>query len=197
MQAASKLTPVPASASPNNEDAMCLFMEPRWYAVHTSSRHENRVYDQLRGRGVEAFVPSYSSVRVWKDRRVKLELPRFPSYLFVRIALTDRLVVLKVPGVVRIVGSLKNPTPVPDLQIHALQLAALAGWPIHPHPFLQVGMEVRIKSGPFEHLTGILVRKRGITRVVISIVAIAQSFAVELDAAAVAPVSCSNLLAIA
>src|SRR5437016_7105380 len=76
----------------------------QWYAAYTSANHEKRVSEQLGMREVEHFLPLYPSVRQWKDRRVKLDMPLFPGYVFVRMALRDRLQVLQVPGVARLVG---------------------------------------------------------------------------------------------
>src|SRR6266852_464107 len=78
--------------------------QPHWYAAYTSANHEKRVAVQLKERAVENFLPLYESVRRWKDRRMKLQLPLFPGYVFVRLALRDRLRVLQIPSVVRLVG---------------------------------------------------------------------------------------------
>src|SRR5215469_17978008 len=87
--------------------------ERQWYAAYTSANHEKRVAQQLTWRSVEHFLPVYESVRRWKDRRVPLQLPLFPGYVFVRLALRDRLRVLAVPGVARVVGFDGRPTVVP------------------------------------------------------------------------------------
>ncbi|MGC1416878.1 MAG: transcription termination/antitermination NusG family protein, partial [Candidatus Acidiferrum sp.] len=50
-------------------------MQPRWYAVYTSANHEKKVAAEFGRRSVESFLPLYSSVRRWKDRRVQLEVP--------------------------------------------------------------------------------------------------------------------------
>src|ERR1700684_1552626 len=78
--------------------------EERWFAVYTCANHEHSVAAQFESRKVDHFLPLYHSVRKWKDRRVRLELPLFPGYMFVRLALSARLKVLEVPGVVRLVG---------------------------------------------------------------------------------------------
>ena len=62
------------------------YAEPRWYAAYTSANHEKRVAEQLRLRDVEHFLPLYASLRRWKDRRVTLQMPLFPGYVFVRFA---------------------------------------------------------------------------------------------------------------
>jgi len=55
--------------------------EPRWYAAYTCANHEKRVAAELGARDVEHFLPLYSSMRRWKDRRVQLQLPLFPGYV--------------------------------------------------------------------------------------------------------------------
>src|SRR5690348_1640448 len=79
-------------------------LEQHWYAAYTCANHEKQVASQLDVRVVEHFLPLYGSVRRWKDRRVTLDLPLFPGYVFIRLALQDRLRVLEIPGVVRLVG---------------------------------------------------------------------------------------------
>ena len=95
--------------------------EARWYAAYTCANHEKRVSEQLGVREVEHFLPLYSSVRRWKDRRVMLDLPLFPGYVFVRMAMRDRLQVQTVPGVARLVGFDGTPAALPDEEIGALR----------------------------------------------------------------------------
>src|SRR5260221_11592899 len=90
-----------------NFEALALpatFLEPHWYAAYTCAQHEKRVAAELGMREVEHFLPLYSSVRRWKDRRVTLDLPLFPGYVFVRLALRDRQRVGQIPSVVRLGG---------------------------------------------------------------------------------------------
>src|SRR5712692_3562423 len=114
-------------------------VEPRWYAVYTSANHEKRVAVQLVQRSVEHFLPLYASVRKWKDRRVKLDLPLFPGYVFVQMALRDRLQVLQIPGVANLVGFGGTPAALPEGEIEALRTSLGSGIRAEPHPFLTVG----------------------------------------------------------
>src|ERR1700689_1408843 len=93
------------------------FDELRWYAAYTSANHEKGVAGQLACRSIEQFLPLYESLRRWKDRRKLLQLPLFPGYVFVRLALRNRLQVLEIPGVVRLVGSSGAPTPLSDEEV--------------------------------------------------------------------------------
>src|SRR5271165_148280 len=115
------------------------YLETRWYAAQTRANHEKRVQDQLRERTVEAYLPVYSSMRRWKDRRVRLEMPLFPGYVFVHIALRDRLQVLQTPSVVRLVGFGGQATAVADQEMETLRQGLLQGVQMEPHRYLKVG----------------------------------------------------------
>ena len=157
------------------------YLQPRWYAAYTCANHEKRVVEQLAQRSVEHFLPLYGSLRRWKDRRVWMQLPLFPGYVFVRLALRDRLRVLQIPSVVRLVGFNHHPIALPEEEIQALREGLTRPVRAEPHPFLTVGRRVRIISGPFQGLEGILARKKGNLRVVLSIALIRRSIAIELD----------------
>jgi transcription antitermination factor NusG len=166
--------------------ALC---KPRWYAAYTSANHEKRVTEQFVVRDVEHFLPVYESVRRWKDRRVMLQMPLFPGYVFVRMALRDRLQVQQVPGVAHLVGFDGTPAALPDEEIDALRTSLESGVRAEPHPYLTVGRHVRLKSGPLAGMQGILVRRKGNFRVVISIELIQRSVAVDADVADVEALS--------
>jgi len=167
----------------SGKDLPAAYLERRWYAAYTCPRHEKRVAEQLQQRAIESFLPLYESVRPWKDRRVRLQFPLFPSYVFVRIALVDRLRVLQVPSVVRLVGFNGLPTALPDREIEALRKGLADRKQLEPHPYLTVGRQVRIRSGPFRGLEGILIRKKGTWRVLVSIHLIQRSVLLDVDAA--------------
>ncbi|MGE5206683.1 MAG: transcription termination/antitermination protein NusG [Chlamydiota bacterium] len=158
-----------------------------WYAAYTRSRHEKVVAEALQQRTVEHFLPLYETVRKWKNGRFKVQLPLFPGYLFVHIALRDRLRVLQVPGVVRLVGFNGVPAPLPQVELEIIRSALSKGAEAEPHPYLRVGQRVRITSGPMEGLQGILLRRRGRPRVVVSVDLIMRSVALDIDAAQVEP----------
>lgn len=157
------------------------YIEPHWYAAYTCARHEKRVVEQLLERSVEHFLPLYDSVHRWKDRRVRLQLPLFPGYVFVRIPLRDRLRVLQVPGVVRLVGFNGLPTPLPDGDVEGLRNGLVRALHVERHPYLTLGRRVRITNGPLRGIEGILVRKKNRYRVIVSIDLIMRSVSVEID----------------
>ena len=165
------------------------YAELRWYAAYTCAKHEKRVAAKLRGRGVEHYLPLYSSVRRWRDRRVRLDLPLFPGYVFVRLALRDKLRVLQIPGLVHLVSFNGQPAALSDDEMEVLRRGLTDQLHAEPHPYLAVGRRVRVGSGPLAGLEGIIVRKKNRVRFVISLNLIMRSVSVELDDADIAPVS--------
>ena len=160
---------------------------PRWFAVYTTPRHEKHVSEILAERQIEAFLPLYRANRQWKKSSpVVLDLPLFPSYVFVRIARHARSTILGIPGVLSIVGSSKEPWPLPDFEIDALR-SGLLERKIEPHPYLVVGERVRIMAGVMAGVEGVLVRKKSDLRVVLSLDTIMRSVAVEVNADDIEP----------
>jgi transcription termination/antitermination protein NusG len=157
------------------------FFEPVWYAVYTNANHEKRVTQQLELRSIEHFLPLYESVRRWKDRRIRLQMPLFPGYVFTRLAWRDRLLVLQIPSVVRFVGFNGLPAALPDEEMEILRSGLSQRLRAEPHPFLTLGRRVRIKSGSLQGLEGILLRRKSNSRVVLSVPLIHRSIAVDVD----------------
>jgi len=161
--------------------------EGHWYALYTCPRHEKRVAEQIQQRSISCFLPVYRSVRRWKDRRKELELALFPGYVFVRIALRDRLRVLQLAGVVRLVSFRAQPVPLPDGEVESLKNGLASGVCAEPHPYLTVGRRVRVRYGPMTGMQGILVRHKEGLRLVLSIDLIMRSVMLEVDEADVEP----------
>jgi transcription antitermination factor NusG len=163
--------------------------EPHWYAAYTCANHEKRVAIQLEQKSLVYFLPLYDSVRKWKDRKVYLQMPLFPGYVLVRLALQHRLQVLQIPSVVRLVGFNGWPTPLPDDEIEALRNGLAQGLRVEPHQYLTVGRRVRIVRGAFCGLEGILLRKKGHLRVLLSLNLIQRSLILDISAADVLPIA--------
>jgi transcription antitermination factor NusG len=169
-----------------------LYAQTLWYAGYTAARHEKRIAEQLQQRSVEHFLPLYETIHRWRNGRHRVQLPLFPGYVFVRIALRERLRVLEIPGFVRLVGFSSIPCALPEAEIDAMREALNKGISAEPYPYLTVGTRVEIRDGPLQGMTGILLRRRGQCRVVLSIDLIRRSMVVEVEAEDVMPVRTSS-----
>lgn len=158
-----------------------------WYVIHTKSRHEYKVNAGLIQKNLTTFLPE---VEVWskrKDRKKKIKIPLFPSYLFVETSLGDneiKLDILKTPGVVRILGKKENSeqTPVPDDTIQAIKRFLNKKADVFSLQYPQEGDPAKIISGPFAGIEGIVVKSDLDKEMfVISIDLLHRSVAVKLE----------------
>jgi len=154
-----------------------------WYAVQTYARHEKAVAYRLQERGVPTFLPLVSEVHRWSDRKKIVQLPLFSCYVFAKIPPTNeyRLRILQADGVLRLVGTRGEGTPIPDEQIESVRIMVQQQLPWASHPFLKIGQRVRIRSGALDGMEGVLLSRAGENTLVISIDAIQRSLAVRVE----------------
>lgn len=187
----------------NSERGMEKMAEPRmnstavgesssWWALYTRHQHEKVVADMLSAKGLDVFLPLYKSVRRWKDRQKHLWMPLFPCYVFVRGGLAHRLSIVTTPGVHMVLSRGEQVAIIPDEEMQAIRLAVGGPYRIEPHPLLKCGDRMRITRGSLKGVEGILVRKKNIFRLVLTVEMLAQSVAVEIDALDVEPVQQPN-----
>jgi transcription antitermination factor NusG len=157
--------------------------ESSWYAVHTLARHEKRVAAQFEEKRVCTFLPLLGQIHRWSDRRIKVEVPMFSCYAFVRIVHTveERLKVLQTPGVLDFVGSERQGTPIPDEQIESLRTAINEKIPCFPHDFINAGRRVRIRGGSLDSVEGILVGHGRDQSLVLSVELLHRSVAIRVE----------------
>ncbi len=158
-----------------------------WYAVHSKSRHEDRVYLGLLQKSFMAFLPK---MEVWskrKDRRKRIMIPMFPGYLFVKLPVLTNEVkvdVLKTFGVVRILGKPtgSQPIPVPDEKIDAIRRIVDSKVEVQQFQYPKVGEPARIIDGPFKGIEGLVLKTDYEKEVfVVSIELLQRSVAIKLE----------------
>ena len=142
----------------------------------------------LTAKGFEVFLPVYDSIRRWKDRRKVLSLPLFPCYVFVRGRVDGRLPVVSTPGVHMLLTRGDQIAEVPEEEIGSIRRAVEGSFRVEPHPFLKIGERVRVTRGSLAGVEGILVRKKNLYRLILSVDMLAQSVGVEVDASDVEPI---------
>lgn len=169
--------------APSTEAPLPTARETRhWFAAYTAANHEKRVGQYLQAKGIEYFLPLHSLTRRWKNRTtVKVELPLFAGYIFVRISTHQRVRVVEVPMVYSIVSSKSEPVSIPDDEIERIR-TILKEREAHPYPYVKVGHRVRVRSGPLAGLEGTVVRTYGGLSVVLNVELIQKSIAVHVEA---------------
>ena len=173
--------PLP-SATP---DTLPTPEKARWYAVWVMSNAEFVVEDALRGYGIESFLPTWTEVTQWSDRKKTIQRPLFPGYLFARCDQSGnergpRREILRIAGVIEVLPNNLSPSPVDPADIENIRRVLSAGYPAIPCPYI-TGEVVAIESGPLAGVKGIVQRTKNGTRVVVKIEMLKRAVSVEID----------------
>jgi transcription termination/antitermination protein NusG len=152
-----------------------------WFALKVKSRHEKAATRALRGKGYEAFLPTYRSQHRSAGRMKPVDLPLFPTYAFCRFDPMHKLPIISVPGVFAIVGRGKIPAPIDEDEIAAVQRIVKSNLPAESWPYMQAGDRVIVEDGPLAGTSGFFVRNCTDSRLVISINLLQRSVSVEIS----------------
>ncbi|MDY6879115.1 MAG: UpxY family transcription antiterminator [Thermodesulfobacteriota bacterium] len=155
-----------------------------WYALHTRSRFEKKVYDSLCGKSLEAFLPRVEVMSRRKDRRKRIMVPIIPGYVFVRTDLDveEYWRIIKTVGVVRMVSFKSRPVPAKEEEMASLMILDGTDRTVHNREYMRKGEKVVIMEGPLKGLTGFyLQHKKEPDKVVISVELLHRSLEIEID----------------
>lgn len=155
--------------------------KPHWYALYVHARHERKVHERLVAKNIETFLPFRRVLRQWSDRRKWVEEPLFCNYIFIKIALKNRLKVLQTDGALRLVTFSNIPAVIPEWQIDAIKKILVITEEVEVLEKFITGEEIEIQIGPFAGLRGIVKQFRGALRLYISIEAIGRAVGVEIS----------------
>jgi len=92
-----------------------------WYVIYTKPRAEAKVAESLKKLGITVYCPMITEVHRWSDRKKKVSLPLFKSYVFVQLLPKDRNQVFAVPGVVNYLFWLGKPAQVREQEIQTIK----------------------------------------------------------------------------
>jgi transcription antitermination factor NusG len=160
--------------------------EALWYVLHTKSRHEKKVAEDLGALKVPHFLPLIETVRFYGKRKFKVAEPLFPGYVFLRGNLeqafaadrTKRIAqILHVANQEQMTWELKNLAIALDQQI-----------PLDPYPFLKEGVRVEVKSGPFRGLQGLVESRKAWDRLILEIDMLGRAVSMEIDGSLLEPI---------
>ena len=156
----------------------------KWYALHTRSHFEQKVYEGLRGKSLETFYPRIQVMSRRKDRRKKIMIPMLPGYIFVcsDLKAEEHLEILKTVGVVRIVSFRGRPVPATEEEISSLMILDGTDRTVQNQDYMKKGDRVMIMEGPLKGLIGYYLRHKAQSeKVVVTVELLKRSLAVEIE----------------
>jgi transcription antitermination factor NusG len=152
-----------------------------WYALYTRPRHEKKVYSFLIEKDFIAFLPLRERVKQWKDRKMKIEVPLFSSYVFSDFNYRNRFEILETQGIIKIIHFHGKPAVIPDWQIDSLKKMLESPATLRLESYVRLGEMVEVMEGPFKGLRGMVDMRKNEHRLILTLDGIMQSVSVEID----------------
>ena len=143
----------------------------KWLVVKTKANAEKKVAERLALKGIEVYLPLYTTMKQWSDRKKKVQKPLISSTVFVHVDEKERELFWNVVGVSGMLYYLGKPAVVRDEEILILQQMLQEGIyeSVELSATLIEGQEVEITGGDFKGLRGIVLEEVNAQKVVIAL----------------------------
>ena len=123
-----------------------------WFALYTRSNFERKVVSNLSEKDIEAYCPTFKTVKQYSDRKKKIEKVLLPNYVFVKVNSKNKESVLSVNGVLRYVYWLGKPAIIRSNEIDQMKNHLN-----HFYDHFLLNTNYKIRSGPLKGLSGTVV----------------------------------------
>jgi transcriptional antiterminator NusG len=131
----------------------------QWFVFYTKSRQEKKVNAFLEKAGYEVFLPMHRVVRQWSDRKMKVEVPLFSSYIFVREEEHNISSILKFPGIAWNIRLDGKPAVLREEDAEMIRRLVQTGFTLETSGVesdLKSGDRAEVMEGPLAGLVGIV-----------------------------------------
>lgn len=136
--------------------------EPYWTAFYTKPRSEKKAAERLSMNGFHIYCPTTTVLKQWSDRKKKIKVPLFTSYIFALVNEAERLQILTDPSIVSSVRWLKQPVNIPSKEIDLIKkfLGEFPQASLSEKRVFNVGDCVEISEGIFKGTQGSVFRTK-------------------------------------
>ena len=162
---------------------------PAWHVVYTRPNHEKKIANELSELEIEAFLPTVKTIRKWHDRKKYLEMPLFPSYVFIHLKNEQCYYSSLTTDILYYVKSGKKIATIPDTVIKNIQLVVNSGKEIEVSAeYLKPGKNLLIKDGPFTGCFCEVIEYKGKQKILVRIDLLQRGILLNLNVESLAPV---------
>jgi len=158
----------------------------RWHVLHTLSRQEKSLSEDLTARGIQHYLPLVRQSRFYGRRKAKVELPLFSGYLFLLGSMDQAYFADRTGRVARIIPVFNQEQM--DWELRNLQIAMFHEPELVPYPYLKTGLRVEVRGGPFRGVQGVIENRARDSRLVLQITTLGKAVSLEIDMSLVQPV---------
>jgi transcriptional antiterminator NusG len=154
----------------------------KWLVFYTKSRHEKKSKEFLSKRGFEVFLPMQKVMRQWSDRKKKVEVPLFNSYIFVRESVNKIPLILQTPGISWNIRYNDKPASLHQEELDVIQRFLSSGFFVETSSApLNAGDAVEVIDGALKGLKGRVIHSSGGDKFSVLLESIQQNVIVTLD----------------
>jgi transcription antitermination factor NusG len=155
-----------------------------WYVIYTKPRHEKKIAEYLKRSELEYFLPLIKKLRTLQGRKKIVQLPLFPSYVFIKLdTLQHYFDTLHIPGVLYYVRNGGSVAQVNEIIIQKLQRLILN----NAYENIEVSSEhfsksniINIQTGPFKGFLCEIIKHNGRFKVLVRIELLQRNLIVDL-----------------
>lgn len=142
-----------------------------WYALYTRANGEKKLFENLKEKNIECYLPTKKVLKIWSDRKKWIEEPLFKCYIFVKVSYREFFNVLNTPGAVCYVSFGGRAQSIPEVQINNIKnfLAQCDREVTLTFERIQKGVMVEVLAGSLKGISGEVTNIYGQTRLVIRI----------------------------
>ncbi len=127
-----------------------------WLALYTKPRQEFKAAIQLESVSIEYYLPTFTAMKKWSDRKKKIIEPLFRSYIFIHVAEKERMLAVFQKAIVKTVSFNGKPSVIPDWQIENIKKMLIESPEVFVTNKIEVGTKVKIVDGPFKDVIGVV-----------------------------------------
>jgi transcription antitermination factor NusG len=159
-----------------------------WFVLHTRSRQEKLVAAALQTRGIPFILPLVREVRYYGRRKVPVERPLFPGYVFLNGAIEDAYALERSGRVANVITVADQNRLAWELENLNNTLTADGEASLHPYPYLRKGVRVEVRSGPFRGVQGLIADRAKRDCLILQVSLLGQAVSLELEGALLDPI---------
>jgi transcription termination/antitermination protein NusG len=150
-----------------------------WWVAHTKSRNEKALAHDLAGEGIGYYLPMRERVMMSGGRKRRLMYPLFTSYVFFCGGVDERYRVMVTGRVCQVIPVANRSQFVSELT--DVERALASNCELEMHPFAVVGRRCRVRAGPWEGVSGTVIRRNNRARLVLWVSMLGQGASLEID----------------
>jgi transcription antitermination factor NusG len=157
-----------------------IIIPGRWFVLHTKSRQEKAVAETLQQLGVRYVLPLVRRNSYYGRRKVEVDLPLFPSYVFMHGEQDQAYEIDRTKRIARIIPVVDSRTL--ERELKDLETALANVTTFDPFPYLVKGVRVEVRAGPLQGVRGLIEDRTKRNRLILQVEILGQATSTEVDA---------------